>query len=186
MPMRYSALADTIKSMQRYRSHGTGRFEPEDLAHLGEGTIIEEGVRVFHPENVEIGAGVYIGHETMLKGYYKNRLIIGDGSWIGQSCFFHAAGGVRIGREVGIGPHVKILTSAHEEPGRETPIIRAPLHLAEVVIEDLADIGIGSVILPGVTIGRGAIIGAGSVVTKSVPPFSVAAGSPARVLRERA
>lgn len=171
--------------MQRFRTHGTGRFVPEELARLGEGVIIEDGVRVFHPENVEIGDGVYIGHETMLKGYYKNRLVIGDGSWIGQACFLHAAGGIQIGREVGLGPHVKILTSVHEEPARDTPIIRAPLHFAEVVVEDAADIGVGSVLLPGVRIGEGAIIGAGSVVTRSVPPFHIAAGNPARILRER-
>lgn len=171
--------------MQRYRSHGNGHFEPQDLARLGEGVVIEEGVRVFHPENVEIGDGVYIGHETMLKAYYKNRLIIGERSWIGQCCFFHSAGGIHIGREVGIAPYVKILTSVHDEPERGTPIVRASLRFDEVIVEDHADIGIGSILLPGVTIGRGAIIGAGSIVTRSVPAWSVAAGNPARVLRER-
>lgn len=186
MPMPYRACADKLPQMQPYRSHGNGRFDPGALARLGEGTVIEEGVLIFHPENIEIGADVYIGHGAMLKAYYKNRLIIGDGTWIGQGCFIHSAGGIEIGKEVGVGPHVKIITSVHEEPARDVPIVRAPLRFAPVLIEDHSDIGVGSVLLPGVTVGRGAIVGAGSVVTKSVPAWSVVAGNPARVLRERA
>ena len=167
------------------QSHGSGRFRPEQLRALGEGSCLEEGVRIFHPENVSLGRGVYVGHEAMLKGYHRGLLEIGDGSWIGQRCFFHAAGGLRIGRNVGVGPEVKILTSAHAEAGRSLPILHSPLRFAPVVIEDDADIGVGAIILPGVTIGRGAQIGAGAVVTRDVPRFSVAAGNPARVLRER-
>lgn len=167
------------------RSHGTGRFLPEQLRALGEGSCIEDGVRIFHPENVSLGRGVYVGHDAMLKGYHRGLLEIGDGSWIGQRCFFHAAGGLRIGRNVGIGPEVKILTSTHAEAGRGVPILHAPLRFAQVVVDDDADLGVGAIVLPGVTIGRGAQIGAGAVVTRDVPAFAVAAGNPARVLRSR-
>lgn len=167
------------------RSHGTGFFRREELAACGEGTVIEEGVLVFHPENVHLGANVYVGHQTMLKGYYKNELHIGDGTWIGQQCFMHAGGGIEIGRNVGIGPCVKILTSRHAEAGREVPILHSPITFMKVTIEDDADIGIGAILLPGVTIGRGAQIGAGALVTKSVPAYAVAAGNPAQVLRMR-
>lgn len=169
----------------RHRTHGTGAFRPEDLASLGEGCVLEDGVLVFHPEHVFLGRNVYVGHQTILKGYFKNALHVGDESWIGQQCFFHAAGGLTIGARVGIGPCVKILTSSHREAGRETPILFSPILLAAVKIEDDADIGIGATILPGVTIGRGAQIGAGAVVAEDVPPYAVAAGVPARVLRMR-
>jgi len=168
-----------------HRTHGTGRFEPAQLASLGEGCVLEEGVLVFHPENVHLGRGVYVGHQTILKGYYQNTLRIGDGTWIGQQCFFHAGGGLTIGARVGIGPCVRILTSTHREAGRDTPILFSPIDFAPVVIEDDADLGVGSIVLPGVTIGRGAQIGAGAVVTADVPAYSVAAGVPARVLRMR-
>jgi acetyltransferase-like isoleucine patch superfamily enzyme len=170
--------------MQR-KSHGTGRFRLDELAACGEGCVIEEGVLIFHPQNVELGANVYVGHQTILKGYHAARMRIGDGTWIGQQCFFHSGGGLTIGANVGIGPGVRILTSAHREAGRQTPILHSPIDFAPVVIEDDADIGIGAIVLPGVTIGRGAQIGAGAVVAESVPPYAVAAGVPARVLRQR-
>ena len=169
----------------RNRSHGSGEFRPEDLAACGEDCVFETGVLLFHPENVRLGRNVYIGHYTILKGYYKNTLEIGDETWIGQQCFFHSAGGLYIGARVGIGPGVKILTSQHTEVGRETAIFNAPVELKPVRIEDGADIGVNAVILPGVTIGAGAQIGAGAVVTRDIPAYAVAAGSPAKVMRER-
>lgn len=169
----------------RHRSHGTGEFRPEDLGRCGEGCVFEAGCLVFHPENVHLGRNVYVGHHAILKGYHRNRLEIGDETWVGQQCFLHAAGGLRIGARVGIGPAVRILTSKHAEAGRDTPILFSPIEFAEVVIEDDADLGIGAIVLPGVRIGRGAQIGAGAVVAKDVPPYAVAAGVPARVVRER-
>jgi len=169
----------------RNRSHGTGEFRPDQLAELGPDCIFETGVLVFHPENVALGRNVYVGHYSILKGYYKNRLEIGDETWIGQQCFFHAAGGLQIGRSVGIGPGVKVLTSQHGESPRSQAIFDAPLELRPVRIEDGADIGVGAIIMPGVTVGRGAQVGAGAVVTRDVPAYAIVAGSPARVLRER-
>ncbi len=169
----------------RHRSHGTGAFVPSDLASAGEGCVFEAGVLVFHPDKVHLGDNVYVGHQTILKGYYEREMHIGDETWIGQQCFFHSAGGLRIGARVGIGPGVRIITSRHAEAGRETPILFSPIDFAEVVIEDDADIGVSAVVLPGVRIGRGAQIGAGAVVTRDVPAYAVAVGSPAKVVRER-
>ena len=169
----------------RNRSHGTGSFRREDFRRIGADCVFEAGALVFHPENVSLGRNVYVGHYAILKGYYRNELIIGDETWIGQQCFMHAAGGLTIGARVGLGPAVKILTSQHEEAGRETPILFSPLALAAVTIEDDADVGMGAIVLPGVRIGRGAIVGAGSVVTRDIPSYAVVAGNPARILRHR-
>ncbi|MBI5515607.1 MAG: transferase [Deltaproteobacteria bacterium] len=169
-----------------HRSHGTGAFEPSQLRALGEGCVFEAGVLVFHPENISLGRNVYVGHYAILKGYYKNEMVIGDQTWIGQQCFFHSAGGLVIGQRVGIGPGVKILTSVHEEAGRAVPVLFSPVATAPVHIEDDSDLGINSVVLPGVTVGRGAIVGAGAVCAQDVPPYAVVAGVPARVLRYRA
>ena len=171
----------------RNRTHGTGIFQARDLAACGPDCVFETGVLVFHPENVRLGRNVYVGHYSILKGYYKNSLEIGDETWIGQQCFFHAAGGLFIGAQVGIGPGVKILTSSHTLDGvdRQTPIYSAPVVLAPVRIERGADLGVGAIIMPGVTVGEGAQVGAGAVVTHDVPAYAVVAGSPARVLRER-
>ena len=169
----------------RHRSHGDGAFHADQLRRCGPDCVFEAGVLVFHPENIEIGANVYVGHQAILKGYYKNLMRIGDETWIGQQAFLHSAGGIDIGARVGIGPGVRIITSTHAEAGREVPILRAPIELAPVIIEDDCDVGVGAILLPGVRIGRGAQIGAGAVVTADVPPYSVAVGVPARVTRER-
>ena len=174
-----------FKNYKIYKSHGHGKFKLEDFKKIGKNVIFERGVLVFHPENIEIGNNVYVGHYTILKGYYKNKMIIGDHTWIGQTCFFHSAGGIKIGKAVGIGPMVKILTSVHKEKGTTKPVIFSDLKFGEVIIEDGCDIGIGTVILPGVKIGEGSIIGAGAVVNKNIPPLSVAAGVPVKILRKR-
>lgn len=167
------------------RSHGSGQFTSEQFQRLGQDVVFENGVLVFHPENIEIGDDVYVGHYTILKGYYKNRLIIGDGTWIGQQCFLHSAGGISIGRNVGIGPGVKILTSGHTLDQVERPILRSTIDFAPVEIADDSDIGTGAIILAGVRIGRGAQVGAGSVVTQDVPDYAIVAGVPARFIRSR-
>lgn len=167
------------------RSHGSGEFKAEDFARLGRNVIFEPGVLVFHPENIEIGDNVYVGHATMLKGYHAGRFSIGDHTWIGQGCFMHAAGGITIGRAVGVGPSVKILTSEHQPDDLAVPVLFAPLRFAPVTIHDGSDIGTNTVVLPGVTIGEGAIVGAGSVVSHDVPAYEVWAGVPARRLRSR-
>lgn len=171
--------------MRRFRSHGDGRFAPEQFRAIGDHVVFEDGVRVWHPENIELGSNVYVGHTAMLKGYYKGLMRIGADTWIGQGAFLHAAGDITIGCGVGIGPFVKMLTSTHVEVGRERPIMDAPLTFAPIVVGDGCDIGIGSIVLPGVTIGEGVQVGAGAVVTRDVPPFAVVAGNPARILRTR-
>jgi acetyltransferase-like isoleucine patch superfamily enzyme len=168
------------------RSHGTGEIDRAALAGCGEGTVFEPGAMVFHPENVVIGRDVYVGHYAILKGYHRNRLVIGDGSWIGQLAFLHAGGGIEIGARVGIGPGVKIITSRHQLPAdRAVPIMDGALELAPVSIGDGADLGVGAIILPGVRVGRGAQVGAGAVVTRDVPDHAIARGVPARVTGSR-
>jgi acetyltransferase-like isoleucine patch superfamily enzyme len=167
------------------KSHGTGEFSPSELAHLGAGVVFEAGVLVFHPENIEIGNDVYVGHQTILKAYHVNKMTIGDGTWIGQQCFFHSAGGLTIGRNVGIGPGVRIVTSAHRLDQVDRPILRGDVAFAPVVIEDDADIGVGAVLLPGIRIGRGVQVGAGAVVTHDVADYAIVAGVPARPIGSR-
>ncbi|NNE36624.1 MAG: acyltransferase [Rhodothermales bacterium] len=170
---------------KRYSTHGDGSFESSDFRSIGKNVIFEHGVLVFHPNNILLGENIYVGHNTILKAYHENHMVIGDNTWIGQGCFFHSAGGIKIGMNVGIGPSVKIITSYHEEAGVETPILFSPLTFEGVVVGDDSDIGVGASILPGVRIGKGVQVGAGSVVTKDLPDFSVAAGVPAKVLRTR-
>jgi acetyltransferase-like isoleucine patch superfamily enzyme len=171
--------------IRQFQSHGSGEFSREQFSRIGDHVIFETGVLVFHPETIELGTNIYVGHGTILKGYYKNRMRIGDNTWIGQGCFLHSAGGIDIGARVGIGPGVKMITSYHEEAGIDIPILFSPVRAEGIVIEDDCDLGVGSIVLPGVRIGRSSQIGAGAVVTSDIPACSVAAGVPARVIRTR-
>ena len=172
-------------SYQLFTSHGSGVFNKEDFLELGENVIFEAGVLVFHPENIRILSNVYIGHYTILKSYYKNLMEIGCGTWIGQQCFFHGAGGIFIGSNVGIGPSVKILTSSHALDELDKPILHSTIKFAAVTIGDDSDIGVGAIILPGVHIGRGVQVAAGAVVTSDVEDFAVVGGIPAKMIRKR-
>jgi acetyltransferase-like isoleucine patch superfamily enzyme len=166
-------------------SHGTGAWAPEQFAAWGEGTVIEQTALVFRPEHVHLGAGVYVGHTAILKAYPDGELVIGDGTWIGEQCYLNSAGGLRIGRNVGIGIGVRMITSAHGEEGRDVAILHSALDYAAIEIGDDSDIGVSATILPGVRIGRGVQVGAGAVVTTDLPDYAVAAGVPARVVRTR-
>lgn len=171
--------------MRQFQSHGSGAFTSADFAAIGTNVVFETGVLVFHPENITLGDNIYVGHYTILKGYYLNRMSIGSNVWIGQQCFFHSGGGLTIEECVGIGPGVRIMTTRHRDLGRELPISHTELSTGEVVLESGCNIGMSASILPGVRVGRGAMVGAGAVVTRDVPPYAVVAGVPARVLRER-
>lgn len=167
------------------KTHGSGRFKRSQFSRIGKNVIFEEGVLVFHPKNIEIGNNVYLGHYTILKGYHKNKMTIGEGTWIGQQCFLHAAGGITIGKNVGIGPAVKIITSSHKIKNTANPILHNKIDFKPVRIGDGSDIGVNTVIMPGVSIGKNAQVGAGSVVTKDIPDFAVCAGVPAKMIKMR-
>lgn len=171
--------------MRLFSTHGDGEINRSLFRKLGDNVIFEPGVLAFHPERITLGSNVYVGHYSILKGYYKGELVIGNDVWIGQQVFFHSAGGLFIGDRVGIGPGVRIVTSFHKEEGASKAILDSELEFAPVNIGADSDIGVGSVILPGVTIGCGVQVGAGSVVTADLPDNTVAVGSPARVIRQR-
>lgn len=134
-------------------------------------------------------AGVRIGHRTVIRG----RLILrGDGNaarnlTIGSDCLIYpfesvdCCAPVVIGNHVTFGPSVTIITGTHEI---EDPVHRAgALAPRPVRVEDGAWVCLGATLLPGVTVGRGAVVAARAVVTRDVPAHTVVAGSPARVVR---
>ena len=111
---------------------------------------------------------------------YGKPVTIGKGCFIQQCCTFFGRGGITIGDEVFIGPKVNLITINHDPD----PENRSATYGRPIIIEDKVWIGINSTVLPGVRIGYGAIIGAGSVVTKDVPPMTVVAGNPARFIKK--
>ena len=151
---------------------------------FGNGITIESGVGFKHLETFEIGDGVFIGAQSFIQGRYDGRCAIGNHVWIGPQAYFDARNLI-LEDYVGWGPGAKVLGSAHTGIPIDVPIIRTDLEIKPVRVEAWADIGTGAVLLPGVTVGKGSIVGAGAVVTKDVPPFAIVAGVPARFLRWR-
>ncbi|MDD3432657.1 MAG: acyltransferase [Tepidiphilus sp.] len=110
---------------------------------------------------------------------------IGARTIVNVGCYLSGEGGLEIGADVLIGPHVKLLSAGHQIDGGERRINRNAITRAPVRIGEGAWIGAGAIVLPGVTLGEGAVVAAGSVVRSDVPPNTLAAGVPARLLRRR-
>jgi acetyltransferase-like isoleucine patch superfamily enzyme len=151
---------------------------------FGNGIAVADGVGFKHPETFEIGDGVFIGAQTYVQGRFDGRCVIGAHTWIGPQSYFDARD-LELGEYVGWGPGARVIGSEHTGAPAGVPILQTDLEIRPVRVEAWADIGTGAILLPGVTVGRGSIVGAGAVVTRDVPPFAVVAGVPARFLRWR-
>jgi len=171
---------------------------------------IESGVRLAQPRNVTLHKGVYldngvylhacpngieIGEDTLVmhhaelhvynfRGLPHAGIRIGRESLVGEFNVIRGQGGVVIGDRVYTSPLVQILAVEHvcEDPDR--PFVDQGIRARGIVIEDDVWIGAGAIITDGVRVGKGAVVGAGAVVTRDVPPHTVVAGVPAKVMRE--
>jgi acetyltransferase-like isoleucine patch superfamily enzyme len=150
----------------------------------GDGVRISRGVMFKHPETFSLGDGVFVGEQAFLQGRHDGRCVIGDHTWIGPQAYFDARDLV-LEEYVGWGPGARVLGSMHTGLPADVPVIATDLQIKPVIVEAWADVGTNAVILPGVRIGRGAIVGAGAVVTHDVEPMSIVAGVPATHLRYR-
>ena len=125
---------------------------------IGQGTTIHTGTVFYDPRHIFIGHDTIIGEKAVLDGREK----------------------ISIGDHVDIASEVMIYNSEHNIDAEDFSAITAP-----VMIEDYVFVGPRAIILPGVKIGKGAVVGAGAVVTKDVPPFAIVGGVPAKIIGER-
>lgn len=127
-------------------------------------------------KDINIEKGAYFGDGLQLE--------VGDNSGLGINCL--VIGPVKIGSDVMIGPDVVVLTRNHRFDRTDIPMrCQEDVEPQPVVVGDDVWIGARAILLPGIRIGDGAIVGAGAVVTKDVPPYAVVAGNPARIVRSR-
>jgi acetyltransferase-like isoleucine patch superfamily enzyme len=138
-------------------------FKPGDAKRVGEGCFYLDVIVWLNGGGIELGDRVSFNYGCYINGY----------------------GGLVIGDNCGFGPYVVIHTANHRTDDLDTPIRDQGWQARPIEIGADCFIGMTTCIVPGVRIGEGCVIGAGSVVTKDIPPFSVAAGSPARPLRQR-
>ncbi len=125
---------------------------------IGKGSSLHMGIRFYNPKNIKIGEDTIVGEGTVIDG--RDKLLIGS--------------------HVDIASEVMIYNGEHDSLDPDFKAVFAP-----VVIEDFVFIGPRAIILPGVKIGKGAVVGAGAVVTKDVSEFMIVGGVPARPIKER-
>ena len=116
---------------------------------------------------------------------YPRKISIGDHVWINRNCRFYAShyipdAMIILGSHIAIGPEVTFFSAGHDHC-----VLDLPDTAQSIRVGDYAWIGGRSIILPGVVIGEGAIVGAGSVVTKSVEPYTIVGGNPAVFIKRR-
>lgn len=134
--------------------------------HWDEGAELRPGAYVIHPERIWVGRDVVIRPGTMLMADEYASIFIGD--------------------NVLLGPGIKIVVNNHSHNNPNKAIVDQGYEASEdVYIEDGAWIGYDVILLPGVIVGRNAVVGAGSVVTKDVPEGEVWAGNPARCIKKK-
>lgn len=175
------------------------------LARMGNSVSIQDGAEFIGFSNIEVGDNVWISRNARLNGRGQNSRIriesgvslergviiesgenccidIGKNTFINVYAYISGPGRLKIGNNCRIGPHSGIYAGTHQFAdltGDQEDTYKG------IVIEDGCWLGHGVTVLDGVTIGQGSMIGAGAVVTKDIPPYSVAVGVPARVIKQR-
>lgn len=170
--------------------HGVRLAQPANI-RLGKGVYLDTHVYLHAcPDGITIGAGTTIMHGATLHVFNFRDLphagiAIGENCFLGEFTVIRGQGGVTVGNKVYTGPMVQILAVNHVFQDPDTPIADQGITAQGIVIEDDVWLAAGAIVLDGVRVGRGSVVGAGSVVTRDLPPYSIAVGSPAKVIRDR-
>ena len=167
-------------------------FYPNNL-QVGYNTIIEDGAEIncLSQQEIKLGNRVTIGKYAIIRpsniygGPIGEGLTMGDNSNIGPYNYIGCSGKITIGNNVMLAPRVSIYAENHVFDHPEILIRDQGVEKKEVIIEDDCWIAANSILLAGVTIGKGSVVAAGSVVTENVPPYSVVAGVPAKFIKSR-
>lgn len=160
------------------------------FGHFHYTSLMGRPLRLINPRHIAIGRKVTIlplarmecirkWGDTSLNGEIK----IGDGTTIEQGCHIIAGDKLEIGKKVTISAYVYIADATHSLEDMSGDVMDNPLEIKNTKICDGAFIGIGARIMPGVTIGEHAVIGANAVVTQDVPPYHMVGGIPAKIIK---
>jgi acetyltransferase-like isoleucine patch superfamily enzyme len=179
------------------------------FARIGSNVYIQEGVEFLGCSNIELGNGVYIfrGVRIDAQGQSNNKLYldnkvaiernvnigcmdntcihIGEETFIAPDVCIAGPGEIKIGKRCLIAAHTGIYANNHNFADPFKPIKDQGISRKGIVIEDDCWLGHAVTVLDGVTIGEGSVIGAGAVVNKNIPPYSIAVGVPAKVIKSR-
>lgn len=143
-------------------------------------------IKVLPPKSgtIKIGKNCRI-HDYAMILTYRGNIEMGDNCSLNPFSILYGHGGLKIGNGVRIAAHTVVIPSNHKIDRIDIPIFQQGHEQKGIIIENDVWIGANCTILDGVVIGKGCVIGAGSVVTRSIPEYSVAAGVPAKVMYKR-
>lgn len=191
-----AAMGSGTLVLGRLIVHGGERISVGDMVTLGDqvtlsgalGTLtlgrrcaVLDGVELLSEGQVSIGSGTTLNKDSVVRGEI---ISLGADVWVARNCIIEGRN-INIGARVILGPFVHINDGMHRIDPETQAILMEPGISRPIAIGENAWIGSGAMILGGVHIGRGAIIGARSVVRDDVPEFCVAVGNPARVVKNR-
>lgn len=159
---------------------------------FGKGSVIKFPYRIWNKGNIEIGENVFIVENSFLavsKEFWEQKfkpvVKIGNNVQIGGNFILGCINSVIIEDNVVIADRVFVSDHIHEYEDIKTPILSQKLKSkGKILIKSGAFLGVNSVIMSGVTVGKNSVVGASSVVTKSVPDYTVVAGNPAKVIKK--
>jgi acetyltransferase-like isoleucine patch superfamily enzyme len=175
------------------------------LGGIGSFCLVEADVRLHVPQRIFLGDRVFVGQYCYLDGQ-TSFLRLGDDVHLARSCTLRAGergitiydgagintrtyvdgnGGVEVGRNALLSPGVQVISGNHVFDRTDVPIRNQGTAYGKVTIGEDCWLGTNVIVLPGVTIGRGSVVGAGAVVTGDLPDLSIALGVPARVVGRR-
>jgi acetyltransferase-like isoleucine patch superfamily enzyme len=154
---------------------------------LGANVVVERDVTLWVDTN---DSYILIGHDSYLSSRcflntFNGWISLGRNCTVNSYAILYGHGGLQIGNDVRIAPQVMIMPMNHIYEDPQVAIRKQGIRTQGIKIEDDVWLGAGAIILDGVTIGKGSVIGAGAIVTKDIPPYSVAVGVPAKVLKKR-
>jgi acetyltransferase-like isoleucine patch superfamily enzyme len=166
------------------------RIRFADQVRLARGVYLDEGVYLHAcPGGIDIGENTLVMHHAELhvynfRGLPHAGIKIGRDSLIGEFTILRGQGGITVGDRVYTSPLVQMAAVNHVFADPARPFVEQGITARGIVVEDDVWIGAGAILTDGVCVGRGAVIAAGAVVTHDVPPHTVVAGIPARVVKQ--
>lgn len=169
------------------------RLRNKSKIRVGRNFIAEENCEIqgLSRRGITFGDNVTVGSMSMIRpsGYYGNSvgegLRMGNGSNVGAYSYVGCSGFIEIGDNVMMGPRVSFFAENHTFDRTDMPMKQQGVNNKGIRIEDDCWLGSGAIFLDGVTVGKGSIVAAGSVVSKSVEPYSIVGGVPAKLIKSR-